>query len=1151
MEPGLAAAIGQLPAFIRSPLFLPTERVPLRDALAGLQRVQALYDSELDRIHRQRLRTLKADRTSRRCFIIGSGPSLARTDLSRLKAEATFATNDFFLRMPALDWSPTYYVVEDHVFGEDRAEELSALSGTTRLFPASLAYALRPDEHTIYFDHRPRKSAPDGFDFSFEADVNTWTGGAVSFTCMQLAAYLGYQEIYLVGIDDDDAVDMLDAYQEARRSTEARGVSIVNATVGGELDVFARIDYDSLFRPEPVERLLLIDHTLVGNATATGEVKSAILGNWPKHLLMQVHDTAKGRLRIADAPAESEPISSLAGPVEAFEPDVIFYRPVPRSDLLHEFAMELIDQTNLPLALWIVDDWPTAYALEEPARAAELDADFRWLLARADVRFSISPAMSAAFHERYGQPFVPIANGITPADWEPARLRQPGPVRVRYAGGLAENMTFGTIGAVARVVERLAETGLDISFEIRTHGHWRQPSVEWMLQLQHTSVTSSDLAMADYRRWLAGADILLIAYNFDARSRDYIRYSLANKLPECLASGAAVLAVGPSDVGTIAAMAALDVGERVTVADEELLSQTLRRLAESPERRFELAAHSQAVAFSLFNVSQVRQAFDAGVSRVASAHHAGEYPRDLHAHVDETAVVAGLLGERRGAGHVMVDVGAHGGSSAVHFARLGWTVHCFEPHPGVRAALAARFAKNKRLRVDPRAVGDAPATDVPLYESPESTGITSLRPFHPSHRATVKVEVTTIAEVARELDLSKVDFLKIDVEGLDLAVLRGVPWGDLLPDVIECEFEDAKTLAQGHAWRDIGVFLRDQGYAVYVSEWHPVIRYGTRHDWRRVAPFGEDLDVHPAGWGNFVAFRRDPGWPAVRRAFDRNVVRGAVPAPARPRRARPAAQAAARVDSTPAATLPGSRGPSAAALGPDRRIVTAAAATAPIAAASTGRAVPARPGRAATSAPPAPKTAAAAARPRPSGSEPHRGLRRRAPTVRRMYRLTRRVVRYLLRRPVWTAVAFTLLAAWTLLGFTPALAPVSWLIWGSVAFSTVAFAGLYVAARAQRSIREMSRDISRLRRGRATQRKRFANAKKRMRRLERALAKTALMNADLSRDLRRLAATIERGQAAAMDRQADDLQRHDRKVTGRIDANGESADEDAPVRFIG
>jgi FkbM family methyltransferase len=912
----LQAAIDQLPRFLRYPIFLPTERVPVPDAIAGLERVIALYDHQLDDTYRPRLRALKAARRSRRCFVIGNGPSLARTNLTRLKDEVTFATNGFFLKMPELDWSPTYYVVEDHLVGEDRADELNALTGTTKLFPASLAYALRPDDDTTYFDHRPRKSYPDGFDFSFDADANTFTGGTVTFTCMQLAAYLGFQEIYLIGVDADYSIPadaalsgagrvkeidmrsddpnhfhpdyfgkgkrwhepnvevMLGAYEEARRATETRGISIVNATVGGKLEVFPRIDFEMLFRPAPAERLLVIDLTRTGDGSASGELKSAVLGSWPPELRMQLFEGPGGQVRVDGGPLGLGDRATLTDTVAAFDPDLILYRPVPRKKALHKLAMELITETNLPLAVWIVDDWPSAFALEDPVPAARLDADFRWLLGRADMRFSISPAMSTAFHERYGQPFVPIANGVDPADWPLAQPRPATPVKVRYAGSLAEDMTLASVELVARVVEQLATSGLDISLEVKTHRYWRAKHADWLSGLQHTTVTTSDLPIADYRRWLTEADILLIAFNFDDRSREYIRYSLANKLPECLASGAAVLAVGPDDVGTIAAMASLDVGERVTVADEARIGETLRALAASPERRFEIAQRAQAIAFSLFDVHQARRAFDASVGRVAAAHHAGEYPRDVHAHVDETTVIASLLGERQGIGHVMLDVGAQRGASAVHFSRLGWTVHCFEPHPISRHGLITRFADRPNVHVDPRAVSDTPAMKVPLFESPESTGIAALTAFRPSHEAVAMVDVTTVAEVVRELDLNRVDFLKIDVEGLDLAVLRSVPWSSLRPDVVECEFEDARTRPMGHSWRDMAAYLRDQGYAVYVSEWHPIIHYGMRHDWRRVVPFGEELELDPAAWGNLLAFQVDPGWPAIRRAFDRHIERG-------------------------------------------------------------------------------------------------------------------------------------------------------------------------------------------------------------------------------------------------------------------------------------
>lgn len=1098
----LSAAIEQLPEFIRSPRFLPTRRIPTALAIAGLRRVEQLYASGLDETYRPRLRALKAARTRRRCFIIGNGPSLAATDLERLKSEATFATDGFLLKIPELGWSPTYYVVEDHLVGEGRADELSNLSGTTKLFPANLAYVLEPDDNTIYFDHRPRASHPDGYDFSFDADANTFIGGTVAFTCMQLAAYLGYQEIYLIGVDADDSSptdaalpgdrrvnevdmrpdDLLAAYAEARRATESRGVSIVNASAGGKLEVFRRVDFEMLFRPVPAERLLVIDHTVIGNSTATGAVKSAVLGNWPSERLAQVHDAGGGRPHLTGGPGDVAAGTSLMEQITSFDPDLVLYRPVPQTEAIHELAMELIATADLPLALWIVDDWPAAYAHEDPEAAARLEADLRWLLTRADACFSISPPMSAAFHERYGRLFVPIANGVDPADWPPPRPRSSAHLTVRYAGSLAHNMTLDSVGLVARAVEELVDSGgLDMSFEIKTHGHWRRATdAEWLAGMRHTSVTTSDLTMADYQRWLTEADILLIAYNFDARSRDYIRYSQANKLPECLASGAAVLAVGPEDVGTIATMAALDVGERVTAPDPAQIVDALRRLAASPELRFELGRRGQSVAFSQFDVHQTRSAFEATVGRAAAAHHTGDYPRDIHANVDETAVVASILGNRRGRSHVMLDVGAHRGSAAIHFARLGWAVHCFEPHPATRATLAARFANNANVHIDPRAVGDAPATSVLLYESLESSGIATLEPFHASHTSGPTVDVTTIAEVVHDLGLSAVDFLKVDAEGLDLAVLRGVPWRELRPDVVACEFEDAKTLAHGHSWREIATFLQDEGYVVYVSEWHPVIQYGLRHDWRRVVPFNRGLELEPAAWGNLVAFREDPGWPLVRRVFDRHIRRGTQPRldpPPRP----PVAPARKTPEPPPPALAQPEPPPTPDVAPDDGRAMMEEQPVPPLHPAPDPRSAP-RPGRRALHLP--------------------RRLRSRRATVEQSQRPDRRGLARLWRHRWRVIPPAVVVGALTVVGFaTPA--PLSWLLWAGTAAAAVGLGMLY-AAHLHDSLRATRKRTASLREQQKVDRRRLNEAYAAIGRLERALSDATARNADLARRIDRL-----------------------------------------------
>src|SRR3546814_19620816 len=51
-------------------------------------------------------------------------------------------------------------------------------------------------------------------------------------------------------------------------------------------------------------------------------------------------------------------------------------------------------------------------------------------------------------------------------------------------------------------------------------------------------------------------------------------------------------------------------------------------------------------------------------------------------------------------------------------------------------------------------------------------------------------------------------------------------------------------------------FLLEKGYRVLVSEWHPIIRYGVRHDWRRLVAYPCELSDEVA-WGNILAFRSE------------------------------------------------------------------------------------------------------------------------------------------------------------------------------------------------------------------------------------------------------------------------------------------------------
>ena len=234
----------------------------------------------------RRISKYKNRHKGQRVFILGNGPSLNNCDLKLLKNEITFGVNSIFLNYDNMGFHPTYYVVEDVFVAEDRAKEINAYKGPIKFFGNYLKYCLSDSEDTRWLNVRFRYDDYSDFPyFSTNADRMVWVGGTVSYICLQLAYYMGFPEVYLVGFDHsytiptdaqmsgteivstgDDLshfhpdyfgkgkrwhsprVERMElAYEKAKKYFEADGRKIYNATVGGHLEVFERVKYRTLF----------------------------------------------------------------------------------------------------------------------------------------------------------------------------------------------------------------------------------------------------------------------------------------------------------------------------------------------------------------------------------------------------------------------------------------------------------------------------------------------------------------------------------------------------------------------------------------------------------------------------------------------------------------------------------------------------------------------------------------------------------------------------------------------------------------------------------------------------------------------------------------------------------------------------------------
>jgi FkbM family methyltransferase len=252
----------------------------------------------------------------------------------------------------------------------------------------------------------------------------------------------------------------------------------------------------------------------------------------------------------------------------------------------------------------------------------------------------------------------------------------------------------------------------------------------------------------------------------------------------------------------------------------------------------------------------------------------GDFARSHGAQLNEEEMIGRCFGSRDG---LMIDVGANFGNSADVYLGKGWTVHAFEPDPNNRAKLELLWPGCERLLISPEAVSDRDGLVVPLYASDESTGISSLSAFTDGHRHVAEVSTVTLATYLESAGIEHVDFLKVDVEGFDKFVLDGFPWDRDHPDAILVEFEDTKTVPLGYDVGDLVELLQREGYIVYVSEWHPIVRYGISHDWKSLSRYDPDVDLSGT-WGNLVGFREDPGDEVLAKAVNESV-RFAVKAP--------------------------------------------------------------------------------------------------------------------------------------------------------------------------------------------------------------------------------------------------------------------------------
>jgi len=225
----------------------------------------------------RRLSSLREAYRGERCFVIGNGPSLRKTDLTRIKREHTFGLNRLYLLFPELGFHTRFLVAINRLVLEQVGHELLKFPGPLFIPWSSRSYLPATPATNLHFVQtgctRP----------SFNGDSRRplWSGTTVTYVALQLAYHMGFEQVILVGVDhsfiaegpphkevtsegDDpnhfapdyfgkgfrwnlpDLATSERAYAMARDAYQAAGRQVLDATIEGKLQVFPKVAYDSL-----------------------------------------------------------------------------------------------------------------------------------------------------------------------------------------------------------------------------------------------------------------------------------------------------------------------------------------------------------------------------------------------------------------------------------------------------------------------------------------------------------------------------------------------------------------------------------------------------------------------------------------------------------------------------------------------------------------------------------------------------------------------------------------------------------------------------------------------------------------------------------------------------------------------------------------
>lgn len=291
--------------------------------------------------------------------------------------------------------------------------------------------------------------------------------------------------------------------------------------------------------------------------------------------------------------------------LDDFKPDIVFFQ---SSSGVFAFSIVkwICTSRNIPLVMQVTDDYVTGRRTYDPffwLQLRRLNDAFKWAITYCECVVAIGDKMAEEYKRRFGGTYYIAMNSVSVLNL-PVYKPSTSIIKLLYAGNLGLNR-WKVLAVIGECIKEINEE-YAILGELSIYS-LVEPSPKELSHLLRPPYSSFKGALNTHELNTVKSDIDILVHveAFDNINKHVTRLSISTKIPEYLASGRCIFAVGPDDVASIEYLSEYDLGVVVTTCDKRNIKESLKKLMINSEQRVHYAQKGLIVADERHNAESV------------------------------------------------------------------------------------------------------------------------------------------------------------------------------------------------------------------------------------------------------------------------------------------------------------------------------------------------------------------------------------------------------------------------------------------------------------------------------------------------------------------------------------------------------------------